>query len=152
MRCLLGFFSVVVSLSLFSSAAFLAHIALYWYALQAYFFHPDRTSNAAFLAGLTLASELLSSQPFGRHIAVTLVFLLLYDIFALRVQFTDRYYRFLIAWAALVAAYLLLLFPTGTLSNRWPSAVGIAGICGLTSLYLTTLKQSQQPEYFKGLS
>ncbi len=112
-----GFLLTMTGLTLFGSLSFYAIATLYWYALFLLFFGPYKAA-AAFLLGLTVGMELLGDVRFGLATALSLVVLVLYQLFSLQLRFTARSTRFIVSLLLMLAAYCLLLFPRPHLVER----------------------------------
>lgn len=141
---LVGFTSILLSLTLFGSGAFYAVATSYSCALFL-LFYLQYPSAFAFLIGLTVALELLGTARFGRASSVSCVLILLYVVFFLTLRFTSTYTRFIVSLFICLTTYSLLLFPlTGLLTRLFH--VYILSIPLVLLGYLFTQKEAT-PRY-----
>lgn len=113
----LGFFSILVALSLFGSYAFFAVAAVYSLSLYL-FFYGSPTLGYYYLGGGTLGLELLGTSHLGLASFLSLITLFLYYGLGEQLRFTSPFFRYIVALFILLVAYILLLFDASTILSR----------------------------------
>jgi hypothetical protein len=141
-----GFLLSLASYSLAGGYSFLFLAVVVGSALFLLFFGRSRRSAVAYVIGMCLAQESFGLVRFGLASAFGLILVLLYETLGARLNFTSGFIRYMLALAAGLLAYAVLLFAPEGIGSRLLELAALYPFLCLASYYLSSFRQKSAYE------